>query len=216
MKEKFDYRELASLSNDEARQYIEKIRWPDGPFCPHCGCADYYKLNGKKDSKSPVRSGVYKCSACRKQYTVTIGTIFEGSHIGLGKWLAVIHLVCASKKGMSALQVQRMFNIGSYQTAWFMLQRIRYAMTQSSLSKKMKGIVEADETYVGGKSKGKRGRGAENKEIVFTLVERDGKIKSTHVANVTATTLKTAIRENVDRESTIMTDEFKSYGSVSV
>lgn len=209
MKEKINVFELNN--EDEARERLEKIRWPDGPICPHCGLiGDSYRLNGKAGSKKPVRKGVWKCKGCRKQFTVMVGTIFSGSHIPLHKWLMAIYLLCTSKKGMSAHQMHRMLGI-TYKSAWFLVHRIRYAMSQPPLSNKMKGIIEADETYVGGKGKGKRGRGAEKKEIVFTLVERDGRIKSTHVANVTATNLKGVMREHVDQNSTIMTDEFRSY-----
>lgn len=196
---------------DEAREMLERIRWPNGTVCPHCGIVgESYRLNGKKDSKKPVRKGVWKCKGCRKQFTVMVGTIFSGSHIPLRKWLMAIYLLCSSKKGMSAHQLHRMLGV-TYKSAWFMVHRIRYAMSQPPLSNKLKGIIEADETYIGGKGKGKRGRGAEKKEVIFTLVERNGEIRSTHVANVTATTLKKAIRENVDKESTIMTDTFRSY-----
>lgn len=195
---------------DKAREILEKIRWPEGVACPHCGGMEVYKLTPKKDSKRPVRKGVYKCKYCRKQFTVTVGTIFSGSHIPLRKWLMAIYLLCSSKKGMSAHQMHRQLDI-TYKSAWFMMHRIRYAMSQPPMKNKLKGIIEADETYVGGKAKNKRGRGAENKEIVFTLIERDGTVKSQHIANVTANTLKGAIRENVDKESTICTDEFTSY-----
>lgn len=211
METKFDYKNLANLTNEQAREMIEKIRWADGIFCPHCGTiGEYYKLTPKEGSKRPVREGVYKCKACRKQFTVTVGTIFEGSHIKLGKWLAVIHLMCASKKGVSAHQIHRMFGI-TYKSAWFMLHRIRHAMGMDEPQDKLNGTVEADETYIGGKRRGKRGRGSENKSIVFSLVERDGKVRSQKVQNVTGKNLKGIIKKNVTEQSTIMTDDFRSY-----
>lgn len=197
-------------NEDVAREYLERIRWPNGVTCPHCGSLEAYRLEGKSESKKPVRRGVFKCKACRKQFTVTVGTIFEDSHIPLHKWLLAINLLCASKKGMSAHQLHRMLGI-TYKSAWFMAHRIRYAMTQLPLVDKLKGIVEADETYIGGKAHGKRGRGAENKTPVFALVERNGRVRSFKTDNVTARNLREKIRENVDKDSTIMTDEFLAY-----
>ena len=197
MDEKFDYRDLANVTDEQAREIIEKIRWADGVFCPHCGGAEYYKLTAKPTSKRPVRKGVYKCKACRNQFTVTVGTIFSDSHIKLGKWLAVIHLMCASKKGVSAHQVHRMFGI-AYQSAWFMLHRIRHAMSEQPMKEMLSGTVEADETYIGGKERGgKCGRGAGNKSIVFSLVERDVNVRSTKVQNVTGKNLKKIIVKNI-------------------
>ena len=173
-----------------------------------------YRLEAKPDSKRPVRKGVYKCKACRKQFTVTVGTIFEDSHIPLNKWLMAINLLCSSKKGMSAHQLHRMLGL-TYKSAWFMAHRIRYVMTQPPLVDKLKGVVEADETYVGGKAHGKRGRGAQNKTPVFTLVERNGRVRSFKVDRVTAKNLKEKIREHVDKDATIMTDEFLAYKGLS-
>src|SRR5688572_23837526 len=105
-----------------AREFLEGLRWPDGPVCPHCNATGAYKLTAKPGSKKPVRPGVYKCAECREQFTVTVGTIFEDSHIALNKWLLAIHLLCASKKGMSAHQLHRMLGL-TYKTAWFMAHR---------------------------------------------------------------------------------------------
>ncbi|HTU42452.1 MAG TPA: IS1595 family transposase [Candidatus Aquilonibacter sp.] len=133
-------------SEEAAREFLEKLRWPDGPVCPRCGVVDkIYKLQGKS-----TRPGLYKCGGCRKPFTVTVGTIFEDSHIPLSKWLLAYHLLCASKKGMSAHQLHRMLGV-TYRSAWFMAHRIRYTMTQEPLSSKLTGVVEIDETYVGGK-----------------------------------------------------------------
>src|SRR5712691_341817 len=144
---------------DAARAYLEAQLWPDGPVCPHCGIiGEAFKLAGET-----TRKGLWKCSACRKPFTVTMKTIFEDSHIPLHKWLLAIHLMCASKKGVSAHQLMRMLEIGQYKSAWFMAHRIRYAMT-GELPEKMSGIVEADEAYIGGKQRNKskaiRARGA--------------------------------------------------------
>src|SRR4030066_238481 len=149
------------LNEDAAREYLEQIRWADGAICPHCNSIGAYKLQPKAESKRPVREGVWKCKVCRKQFTVTVGTIFADSHIPLYQWLSAIQFLCASKKGISACQLHRMLDITS-KSAWFMAHRIRYAMGQPPLVEKLQGIIEADETYIGGKAHGNRGRGAEN------------------------------------------------------
>ena len=195
---------------EKAREYLEKMRWSNGVVCPHCGSLEAYKLEAKDGSKNPVRNGVYKCKSCRKQFTVTVGTIFEDSHIALNKWLMAIQLLCSSKKGMSAHQLHRMLGV-TYKSAWFMAHRIRYAMTQPPVVGKLQGIVEADETYIGGKAHGKRGRGAENKTPVFALVERGGKVRTFKTKTVTAKNLQEKIRENVDKKAIVMTDEFLAY-----
>lgn len=207
-----------SYSNeDSAREFLEAQRWPNGAICPHCGVeGESYKLKAKPDSKSPVRPGVWKCGGCRKQFTVKVGTIFEDSHIPLSTWLKAFHLLCASKKGMSAHQLHRMLGV-TYKSAWFMAHRIRYAMSQEPLSSKLKGTVEVDETYVGGKQH----RGPQNKEreriktnkaAVVALVERGGNVRSFHQTGaVTGKNLKQIIRENVHPDTHVMTDEFGAY-----
>ncbi len=188
------------IFNDEdaARLYLETLRWPNGPICPHCGStAKHYSLKAKDGSSRPVRRGVWKCKDCRKQFSVTVGTIFERSHIHLSKRLLATFLICASKKGMSSHQIHRMLQV-TYKTAWFMTYRIRYAMkTIFPADEKFNGVVEADETYVGGKGRGKRGRGSVKKTPVFSLVERNGRVMSTQVDRVTGLNLKTIIRQNV-------------------
>lgn len=209
-----DFLSVAQMTKEQAREMVEQIRWPDGAICPHCESADAYKLTPRPDSKRPVRPGVYKCKSCRKQFTVTVGTIFEGSRIPMNKWLVAIYLMCASKKGISAHQLHRQLKI-TYKSAWFMCHRIRYAMTQEPLSGMLTGTVEADETYIGGKKRGgKRGRGSENKTPVATLVERGGRVRAKKVARVDGKTLKDNIRKNVDPTAHIMTDEFLSYRGI--
>lgn len=195
---------------DKAREYLEKTRWANGIECPHCHAIDnHYSLTAQANSKRPVRKGVWKCRKCREQFSVTVGTIFERSHIPLNKWLAAIYILCSSKKGMSAHQLHRMLGI-TYKSAWFMAHRIRHAMIEMSTNK-MKGIVEADETYIGGRAHGKRGRGAANKVPVFSLVERNGNVRSVPVERITAKNLQGAIKRNVKKTATIMTDDLLSY-----
>lgn len=173
-----DFMKIAQMTEKEAREFIENIRWPDGIVCPKCGSdRGAYKLKSKPSSKNKILPGVYKCKDRRKKFTVTIGTIFEGSHIPSKKWLIAIYLMNASKKGISAHQLHRMLDI-TYKSAWFMCHRIRFAMTQEPLNKLL-GTVEADETYIGGKKRGgKRGRGSENKTPIFVLIERGGELRA--------------------------------------
>jgi len=196
-----------------ARKHLEAIRWPDGPYCPHCGS---YRAN-KIKSKS-ARPGLWFCGECRKQYTVTVGTLFERSHVPLHKWLAATHLLCASKKGMSAHQLHRMLGV-TYKTAWFMAHRIREGMRDIN-PEPMGGtgkIVEADEAYIGGKEKNKHrskrtsASGGIGKEIAFALVERGGKVRSQHVPAVSAKTLRPIVVTQIDRASTLMTDDAGQY-----
>lgn len=203
---------------DKARQVLESERWPEGPVCPHCGVIEnIYKLEPKEGAKTHARKGVYKCGGCRKQFTVTVGTIFEDSHIPLNKWLAAIHLLCASKKGMSAHQLHRMLGIG-YRAAWFMAHRIRYGMKQEPLSSKLTGIIEIDETYVGGKMRtgpvatvpGQRPKDrpspTSNKAPVVSVLQRGGRVQSMHLGRVTSANLKPIIKQMVDESAHVMTD----------
>ena len=151
-------------NEDAAREYLEKMRWPDGAVCPHCGVVgEAYRIVRKEKTKEQVlemlrarkrirkaQKGLWKCKGCKKQLTVTVDTIFSDSHIPLHKWLLAIHLMTASKKGMSAHQLMRMLDIKQYKSAWFMAHRIRYALT-GELPEPMTGVVEADETYIGGR-----------------------------------------------------------------
>ena len=195
---------------DSARAFLEAERWPDGkPGCPHCGeIGRSYRLEPKEGAKTHVRKGVWKCGACRKQFTVTVGTIFEDSHIKLNKWLMAIHLLCSSKKGMSAHQLHRMLGV-TYKSAWFMAHRVRYAMAQLNLPM-MQGTVEVDETYVGGKEYGRQGI-KKNKAPVVSLVERGGKVRSFHQEMVTGKTLRQVVKENVSKDAHIMTDDHPGY-----
>lgn len=211
---------------DAAREQLEKLIWPNGPVCPHCSFDKAYRLESKPESKNKVRPGLYKCARpeCRKTFTVTVGTIFEDSHIPLHKWLAAIHLMCASKKGISALQLQRELwgedettkkPKGSYRTAWFMCHRIRWAMTQTPVADLLKGIVEVDETYVGGKQKlGRRGRPTleeTNKTPVLALLERGGNVRSFPIERATLKNIKPIMERHIDPASRVVTDDFPVY-----
>lgn len=206
---------LNTLPQDEAaaREMLESMRWPDGnAACPHCGGADPYKLTPK--AGSTTRQGVWKCRACRKQFTVTVGTIFESSHIKLTVWLKAIYLLCSSKKGMSAHQLHRMLGI-TYKAAWFMAHRLRYAMTQEPFASKLSGVIEADDTYIGGRRKrtqGGRPGPDSHKSVVMALVERGGRVRAFPIPRVTSENLSAAIREHVDiQNSTLMTDSAQQY-----
>jgi transposase-like protein len=215
---------------DKAREYLEKTRWPDGVVCPHCGLVgeayriavkepddlEALKLTRKRYRKP--RKGLWKCAGCRQQFTVTVKTIFEDSHIPLHKWLLAIHLMCASKKGVSAHQLMRMLDIRQYKSAWFMAHRIRYAMT-GELPEKMTGIVEADEAYIGGRRRHKQvlalkdGQRTQDllgpfadKQVVFSVVQRGGKVHSRHIEKVTSDNLKTVLDAVCEADAHLMTD----------
>jgi transposase-like protein len=201
---------------DAAREYLEFLRWGNaGPVCPHCGGADPYKLQPRTDSSRPGRKGLYKCriKECRKQFTVTVGTVFEDSHIAPNVWLQAIYLIGASKKGISAHQLHRMMGI-TYRSAWFMMHRLRYAMSVEPLAR-LTGTVEIDETYVGAKKKrgSKRGRpGADSpKSAVVALVERHGKVKAAPMERVTTETLSEVMRAGIASAATVVTDELPAY-----
>lgn len=191
---------------DAARAMLERLRWPNGPVCPHCRATKYYRFKRNGGARQ-----VLKCAKCRKQFSVTVGTIFEDSHIPLTTWFQAIQLLCSSKKGFSAHQLHRMLGI-TYKSAWFLAHRIRHAMTQHVFMDKLEGTVEADETYVGGKSRGEGVKAGKDKKIpVFSLLQRGGQVRSFAVARVTGRNLKQIIKENVNPQATLMTDSFIGY-----
>ena len=224
---------------DAARDYLEKQRWPEGPECPHCGLVgEAYKITPKpippvteyqtkaelkaKRVRKP-RRGLWKCAGCRKPFTVTVGTIFEDSHIPLNKWVIAVHLLCASKKGMSAHQLHRMLGV-TYKSAWFMAHRIRYGMSQEPLASQLTGVVEVDETYVGGRRRKhqthapKPGVRAQDmigptadKAAVVSILQRGGRVRSTHIDRVIGSTLRAAIKEVCAPDAHVITDEAALY-----
>ena len=206
---------LSKIYTDEtaAREHLEGLLWPDGPICPHCGNSHpdrIHKLKGKS-----TRAGVHKCRECEKPFSVTVGTVFERSHIPLHKWVYATHLLTSSKKGMSAHQLHRMLGV-TYKTAWFMTHRIREGMRPTSMTP-MGGsgkTVEIDETSQGrveGAPKNAPRRMGEYGRVVLTLVERGGGARSFHIEGTTLAQLMPIIRANVNRESAVMTDSASWY-----
>jgi transposase-like protein len=196
---------------DVAIQHVAATRWPDGPVCPKCGVLDekHYYLKSRR---------VWKCRACKKQFSVKVGTIFEDSPIGLDKWLPAMWIIANAKNGVSSCEVHRAIGV-TQKTAWFMMHRIRLAMQSGSIEK-LSGHVEADETYIGGKArnmhKDKReqkiqGRGTSGKVAVMGLLERHGKVKTKIVPDTKSRTLQVEVRENVQPGSEVHTDALRSY-----
>lgn len=208
----FDLTNPIFTDAEKARTHLESINWPEGPFCPHCGeCENVHRLAGKS-----TRPGLIQCNSCLKNFTVTVGTVFERSKIALNKWMLATYLLSSSKKGMSAHQLHRMLGV-TYKTAWFMAHRIREAMDGAAGDAPLGGpnaVVEADETYVGGKARNRAKRAPAPKKAVVALVEREGHVRSFHVANVTAKQVRGLIVTNVHRASHLMTDESMVYTRV--
>lgn len=211
--------------DDAARAHLEAVRWPHGANCPHCGSVDVVRMEGKAH-----RAGAFNCRDCRSQFTVTVGSVFERSHVPLHKWVLATYLLTASKKGMSSKQLERMLGV-AYKTAWFMSHRIREAMTDPNpapLGSEGK-IVEADEAYHGKKetptpSVHRRGRpylkkgksGGAQKRAIVALVERGGEARVTHMPRVTSKNIREFAVQHADRKSRLHTDEnnlYPSFGS---
>lgn len=201
-----------------ATAYMEKNRWPNEVICPLCGGDKVHKMGGE------TQAGMWVCYVCDGKFTVRTGTVFERSHIPLHKWLLAIELMASSKKGIAAHQLHRMLGI-TYKSAWFMAHRIREMMTPAAKDVFPFGggkIVEADETYIGGKErnkhKGKRNLkniGGMGKAAVFALVERNGRVRSVHVTNVTGENLRAIMKAHVDDTTTMMTDDAGQYRHVN-
>jgi transposase-like protein len=203
-------------NDDAARDFLEAIRWSHGPVCPHCG-SNYANSTQSRLTGPTCRPGLIYCGQCHKQYTVTVGTIFERSKIPLHKWVLAVHLMCASKKGMSSLQLSKMLGL-TYKSAWFMTHRIREAMSKGGFTTKLggtSGIVEADETYWGNTGKQKKGaRGYDHKMKVVSLVEREGEKRSFHVSKVNAQTVGDILTTQVSKKSRLMTDQAAVYTKI--
>lgn len=202
------------LCEEAAFAYVEARLWPDGPICPHCGeNGRIGRLNGKT-----TRPGLRKCYACKKPFTVRMGTIFEDSHLPLHLWLQIIHLMCCSKKGIATRQIQRMLNC-SMKTAWFTGHRIREAMKENRdlFTPPLGGTgktIEADETYVGRKAESRAYETPAPKQAVMALVERGGKVRSFHVPNVTAQLLRPILARHAHMDSRFMSDESRIYTGI--
>ncbi|MFN0219103.1 MAG: IS1595 family transposase [Hyphomicrobium sp.] len=206
-----DPRDPMFHKEDKARAYFEAQRWPDGPVCPHCGEKEHVRrLEGEAH-----RVGLLQCNDCLGQFSVTLGTVMESSHLPLTKWVLAFHKMAASKKGISAKQMQRELALGSYRTAWFLCHRIREAMGIDTSAPPIGGkgkVVESDETFVGGKKKNvHRGKPEPKKHAVHALVERGGAVRATHVPDVSAKTLRKAIAKHVAKGTTMNTDDALAY-----
>jgi transposase-like protein len=207
--------DVGRLTEDEARTIFENIRWPKGPACPHCGSMRVKRIEAKSDK---VRDGVIQCNDCKGQFTVTVGTIMQGSHITLRQWVQAFVAMSSSKKGVSALQLQRNLGLHTYRAAWHLAHRIRTAMNRQSSKDMLKGIIEIDETYIGGKprkdgKKHKSGRGTK-KTSVLAIVERKGRAVSKPIEIVNHKNLRSAVEAVVSKQSTIMSDDCYSYRGI--
>jgi transposase-like protein len=197
------------FSSEEAcREYLERLRWPNGFVCPHCGIKKAWKLN----------AGLFNCAGCGKQTSVTAGTLFERTRKPLVLWFRVIWWVTSQKNGASALGLQHSLGIGTYKTAWIWLHKLRRAMVRPDQDR-LSGTIQVDETYVGGKKQGKRGRGAEGKVLVLILAEKHGskagRIRLRCIEDASAKTLSAAVKENVEKGSHIETDGWSGYNELS-
>jgi transposase-like protein len=198
--------------DETARQHLESMLWPKGVTCPHCRCNDQSKFsNINPNPTAKTRAGLRWCSGCKKPFTVTIGTIFEDSHIPLRKWLIAWYLICSSKKGISSLQLQRLLELGSYRTALFMAHRIRHALKETGYAEKLSGTIEADEHFVGGTKSGVGGGNKEHRTPIVALVQRGGPVRSKVMPTVNGANLKQAVRENVQAGSQLHTDAHFGY-----
>jgi transposase-like protein len=199
---------------DEAAafEYVEAALWPNGPTCPHCGGVERIsKMNGKT-----TRPGLYKCYQCRKPFTVRMGTVFESSHVALHLWLQAMHLLCSSKKGISSNQLSRTLGV-TLKTAWFLSHRIREAMATRETEPMggEGGIVEIDETFIGRREGVEMRRGYAHKNVVLSLVERGGSVRSFHVDSTKKDDLYPVIKANVAKETHVMSDEAVQYAKLA-
>ncbi len=219
---KISFLSVLQWSDDQCRTFLEAGRWPDGPVCPKCGAVNPYRIERRSKTKNTVKH-LYRCRDCRKDYTSTVGTIFEDSKVPLQKWFAAIYLMASSKKGISAHQIHRTLEV-TYKSAWFMCHRIREATKDKSFPL-LTGVVEADETYVGGKPRGhaqhRAGRytmseririAKEKKTAVFGILERGGNVRTVAMPKPTKMEIQATIAANVDMDaSALLTDEHAFY-----
>jgi transposase-like protein len=204
----------------DAREYLEAVRWPNGVTCPHCknnNQEKIWKIHANVAKK--VRPGLYRCAECDKEFTVTVGTIFEDSHIPLSKWLVAFYMVATAKKGVSALWIQQNLGLGSYRTAWMMMHKIRHSLKDPAFMEPLEGTLEVDETYVNAlprkraneKRPVKGYRQGSEKVPVVALVKRDGAVRTKVIPNVSQKNLRLFIGLNADEKSTVNTDQSTLY-----
>jgi transposase-like protein len=202
----FDLCTLMARFNSEikCREYLERLRWPNGPVCAKCCGKEFARVQG--------RENILRCTGCQAQLSVTAGTVFNDSHLPLQKWFAAIHFLTQAKKGVSACQIQRMLGIGGYKTAWYLCHRIRSAMVEAR-REKLDGTVEMDETYIGGKVHGLSQRETKKmKEVVIGIRKRNGELRFFHAEDAKKGTLARYIQENISENvSVIVTDELPAY-----
>jgi transposase-like protein len=229
MKNELTFSQIAKQYSDEeeAYKFLESIRWENGVLCPHCGNVGANFIapenGGRKTRTGKVTyRRIWKCENCKKQFSVFVGTIFEDSRIPLSKWLLAIHELNSDKNGISSCELARKLGI-TQKSAWFMAQRIRFAMAHSPLEEKLTGTVEADETYIGGLEKnkhqdkrtdGNQGRSTKTKTPVFSAVERGGSVYSRSMKTVSSKNIREVLRERVDREAVLNTDTLPVYDKV--
>jgi transposase-like protein len=192
-----------------ATDYVASLRWPNGPVCPRCGALDHSYVSTRR---------IWKCKACKRQFSVKVGTIFEDSPLGLDKWLPAIWLAANSKNGISSHELGRSLGV-TQKSAWFMLHRIRLAMQTGSFLK-LSGEVEVDETFIGGKARNmhardrKQRKGTKNKAVVAGAIERGGKVRATVVPDQARETLRGALTRHVESGSTVYTDAASAYTAI--
>jgi transposase-like protein len=200
---------MQAIPDEQAAiDHFTAIRWRDGKFCPYCGNSRVYTFSDRR---------THKCAECRKRFSIKVGTVFEDTKIPICKWLMALWLIASHKKGIASTQLAKDIKV-TQKTAWFMLHRLRHAAATKSFNAPLKGTVEADETFVGGKEKNKHAskrngdtKGGKGKAVVFGMLERDGELRAAQVPDLKGGNVKTVIQEHVEPGSTVMTDEHRSF-----
>lgn len=190
-------------SEERCREYIETLRWPSGVCCTRCGSLSVSRI---------VKRNQYDCNDCRYQFSPMAGTVFHDTHLPLTKWFLAVYLMCESKKGMSANQISRTLGIG-YKAAWYLCHRIREAMKDDE-SEKLKGIIEADETFVGGRYDKRRKRAYGEKACVVGVIQRGGPVRAQKIPSRGARAIAAFVKESVEPGAQLMTDEYAGYQKV--